>query len=108
MLRNLLIRECSAGNLTRRAKVLVSVTQNRTDEALVLLLSHSNVEIVTAVTGTLVNLSADAGGKAALLRASSALLGSFAQLLRRVSFRDIGLSTLICQVGCTTYSCISV
>lgn len=79
--------------------MLVSVTHNRTDEALVLLLAHYNAEVVTAVTGTLVNMSADAESKAVLLKSSSALLSSFAQLLRRVSFRDIGLSTLICQVA---------
>ncbi len=42
-------------------------------------------------------MSADPASKRCLLRSSTELLDRFAHLLRRVSFRDIGLSTLICQ-----------
>ncbi len=84
--------------------MLSSVVDNRTFEALLLLLAHGNVEVVTAVTGTLVNMSADARSKQCLVRQASSLLRAFASLLRRVSFRDIGLHTLICQVR-TVYEC---
>ena len=38
------------GNLTRRKHVLDSIVANRSDEALILLLGHVNIEIVSAVT----------------------------------------------------------
>lgn len=71
---------------------------NRTDEALVLLLSSVNSDTVAAVTGVLINMSADSRGRVALLTSSDHLLASLANILRKVSFRDIQLCTLICQV----------
>ena len=75
-----------------------NLLHNRSDEALVLLLGHQQSDIVSAVTGVLVNLSADVHCRHALLKPSSHLLAAFSDLLRRVSFQDIALSTLICQV----------
>lgn len=86
------------GNLTQHESVRASLLTNRTDEALILLLGHIHADILTAVTGTLVNLSADPACQSALLKPSSHLTSAFADLLRRVSFKDISLSTLVCQV----------
>eukprot|EP01036_Dinobryon_divergens_P034222 gene34222-44208_t len=87
------------GNLTRRKHVLDSIVANRTDEALILLLGHVNIEIVSAVTGALVNMSADFDSRQSLLRPDVCmnLMNSFTNILRKVSFKDISLSTLICQ-----------
>jgi hypothetical protein len=95
---NLVLFSANPGNLSRCAAVRQSLISTRTDEALVLLLGHPQSEIVSAVTGVLVNVSADPACKTALLRPASALLVSFSDLLRRVSFKDLHLSTLICQV----------
>ena len=56
------------GNLTRVPKVLKSLTQTRTDEALILLLSHSEMDVMSAVVGTLVNLSAHPHSRLTLIR----------------------------------------
>lgn len=80
--------------------MLKSLVANRTDEALLLLLSHASAEVVTAVTGALVNMSADGKCRVALLNtASSNAVAALAMILRRISFKDLALSTLICQVG---------
>jgi hypothetical protein len=47
------------GNLTRSKEVTRSLIQSRSDEALLLLLGHTNKDIVTAVSGALVNVSGD-------------------------------------------------
>lgn len=89
-----------SGNLTRRPNVLASIVRNRTDEALILLLRHGNVDIVGSVAGTLVNLSADPTSKKSLLDASSNVFEKFAELLRKISIRHTLLHTLLCQVWC--------
>lgn len=85
------------GNLTRRQDVLGSLQTTLADEAFVLLLSHRNSDIVTAVTGALVNQSAEPMCLGPLLetsRPTSALVS----VLRRASFKDLALSTLVSQV----------
>ena len=72
--------------------------RNRTDEALGLLLGHSQPDVLLAITGVFVNLSADAECKSLLLKPTANTLQIYAELLRRVSFKDIHLATLICQV----------
>ena len=84
------------GNLTRLPTVLSSLTQSRTDEALVLLLSHKDMDVVSAVTGALINLSANARSRGLLTRESNAL-GALVAALRRSSLRNLPTSTLICQ-----------
>ena len=79
--------------------MLQSVVRNRTDEALILLLRHGNVDIVASVVGTLVNLSADPASKKSLLDASSNVFEKFAELLRKISIRHVLLHTLMCQVS---------
>jgi hypothetical protein len=88
-----------AGNLTRTAAIREELITHRTDEVLVQLLKHDDWEVVAAVCGVLVNLSADAHCKAALLKPSSQLLVSFSWTLRKVGLEYVELSTLICQVG---------
>mmetsp|Transcript_19900 Transcript_19900/g.44321 ORF Transcript_19900/g.44321 Transcript_19900/m.44321 type:complete len:213 (-) Transcript_19900:76-714(-) len=85
------------GNLTRSEAVRRSLLQSRADEALVLLLGHAQADVLAAVTGVLVNVSADPLCRSSLLRPSSNLLSAFSDLLRKASFKDIALSTLICQ-----------
>ena len=84
------------GNLTRLPTVLSSLTQSRTDEALVLLLSHKDMDVVSAVTGALINLSANPRSRGLLTRESNAL-GALVAALRRSSLRNLPTSTLICQ-----------
>ena len=85
------------GNLTRLPQVLSSLSSSRTDEALVLLLGHHHMEVVAAVAGTLVNLSAHPPSKCSLLlhTAAPALL---VKALRRSSLRHMTTSMLISQV----------
>eukprot|EP00605_Chrysophyceae_sp_TOSAG23-4_P001268 GSChrysophyteH1.ASY1.ANO1.1379.1 assembled CDS len=84
------------GNLTRLPTVLSSLTQFRTDEALVLLLSHQDMDVISAVTGTLINLSANPRSRGLLTRESNAV-GALVTALRRSSLRNLPTSTLICQ-----------
>jgi len=72
--------------------------RNRTDEALGLLLGHSQSDVLLAITGVFVNLSADEQCRYLLLKPTANTLQIYAELLRRVSFKDIHLATLICQV----------
>jgi hypothetical protein len=84
------------GNLTRLPTILSSLTTSRTDEALVLLLSHKDMDVVSAVTGALINLSANARSRGLLTRESNAV-GALVSALRRSSLRNLSTSTLICQ-----------
>jgi len=95
---------CSAGNLSRNSVVRRSLMRNRTDEALGLLLGHSQPDVLLAITGVFVNISADVDCKSLLLKPTANTLQIYAELLRRVSFKDIHLATLICQVW-TNRSC---
>ena len=65
------------GNLTRIPHVLRGMSRSRTDEALILLLGHRSMEVVAAVAGTLVNLSAHAEARYNLLE-RTAVVGSLA------------------------------
>jgi hypothetical protein len=98
------------GNLTRTVAIREELLSHRTDEVLVQLLKHDDWEVVAAVCGVLVNLSADAQCKAALLKPSAQLLVSFSWTLRKVGLEYVELSTLICQVRvyeCRRYSLAS-
>ena len=85
------------GNLTRLPQVLYSLSSSRTDEALVLLLGHHHMEVVAAVAGTLVNLSAHAPNKHSLLLRTAAP-SLLVKALRRSSMRHMTTSMLIVQV----------
>lgn len=77
--------------------VLQSLSDSRGDEALILLLDHPSLEVVAAVAGTLINVSANAKSRTILYtneRAGHSLIGA----LRRASLANISTSLLICQV----------
>jgi hypothetical protein len=84
------------GNLTRLPTVLQSLAQTRTDEALILLLSHKDMDVVSAVTGALINLSASPKSRPLLMQDGRAM-GALVSALRRSSLRNLSTSTLICQ-----------
>ena len=84
------------GNLTRLPNVLSSLSTHRTDEALILLLSEKNMDIVTAVTGAVINLSASPHCRPLLMQDGNAVHALVAAL-RRSSLRNLTASTLICQ-----------
>jgi len=85
------------GNLTRCPAALDSICKSRFIEALVLLLQHDNIDIVNAITGTLVNISGNQESRDALLKDANPLT-ALGQVLRRSSLRNLSLSTLVCQV----------
>jgi hypothetical protein len=85
------------GNLTRCDAVIHSLCSTRAVEALVLLLNHPNTAILLAVTGALVNVSANIISTTALSESEKPVM-NLASVLRRSSFKNLQLSTLVCQV----------
>jgi hypothetical protein len=55
------------GNLSRDAEVRAQMAESRVDEALCVLLDHSNREIVFTVCGVVMNIAADEGNKEAII-----------------------------------------
>lgn len=86
------------GNLTRRKAVLGALRENRMDEALVLLLGHSNRAVTAAVTGSLINFSADVPSREALMKQATNICIPLTSVLRKASLKDLDLSLLVCQV----------
>lgn len=90
------------GNLTRNYEVARSLIKTRSDEALLLLLGHPNNEIVSAVTGALVNLSGNPLWRHSYKgNEGSKKLSPFPSLLgvlRRSALKNLEISMLICQV----------
>lgn len=84
------------GNLTRIESVRRRLISTYGADLLVDLLKHEQWDVVTAVAGVMVNLSADGECKQELL-ASKALVPLY-WLLHKVGLEDPELSTLICQV----------
>lgn len=85
------------GNLTRCSASLNCICKSRFIEALVLLLQHENIDIVSAITGTLVNISGNKESREILINRANPLL-ALGQVLRRSSLRNLKVSTLVCQV----------
>ena len=85
------------GNLTRNEQVIECLCSNRAAEALVLLLDHSDFDILIAVTGALVNISANRDSLICLSD-SHQPAHSLSQIMRKSSFKHLELSTLVCQV----------
>lgn len=85
------------GNLTRCDAVIHSLCSTRAIEALVLLLNHSDTSILLAVTGALVNVSANIISTTALSESEKPVM-NLGAVLRRSSFKNLQLSTLVCQV----------
>jgi hypothetical protein len=72
---------------------------NRMDEAIFMLLQHMNVDIVCAIAGIVINFTATAIGRQALLEKDSIFITQLATMLRKLSLRDITIGTLISQVS---------
>ena len=85
------------GNLTRNEQVIESLCSNRAAEALVLLLDHADFDILMAVTGALVNISANIDSLSCLTESAQPAM-SLALIMRRASFKHLTLCTLVCQV----------
>jgi hypothetical protein len=85
------------GNLTRCEPVMEALCTNRSAEALVLLLNHSNFDILLAVCGAFVNISAHPIGLTTLASSVQPTV-SLVTILRKSSFKNLQLTTLVCQV----------
>lgn len=85
------------GNLTRNEQVIESLCSNQAAEALVLLLDSSDFDILIAVTGALVNISANVHSVDCLCESRQPTT-SLAQIMRKASFKNLQLTTLVCQV----------
>jgi len=85
------------GNLTRCEYVIEALCRNKALDAMILLLDHANFDILTAVTGTLVNISAHAASISCLLE-SFQPAQALVTVLKRSSMKNLHLSTLVCQV----------
>jgi hypothetical protein len=87
------------GNLTRLSVVVPSLLSRRVDEALLLLLQHANQEIVSVVSGALVNLTRNPTSRDSLmLLGVETTVDPLIIALRRSSLKNLQLSILICQV----------
>ncbi len=85
------------GNLTRCDAVIHSLCATRAVEALILLLTHTDTNILLAVTGALVNVSANVLSTPSLTDSDKTVI-HLCGVLRRSSFKNLQLSTLVCQV----------
>lgn len=85
------------GNLTRCEYVIEALCHNKALDAMILLLDHANFDILTAVTGTLVNISAHASSLSCFFE-SSQPAQALVTVLKRSSMKNLHLSTLVCQV----------
>ena len=90
------------GNLTRIIVIRSEIVCRGTEAVLVQMLKNSDLEIVYAVTGVLVNLSADVQCKGALLDQGLKLLHTMFWTLRRVGLQYIELTVLMVQVWAFT------
>lgn len=74
-----------------------ALCSTRAAEILVMLLNSQDFDILMAVTGALVNVSADSRSTSCLAESEKPAL-SLAAVLRKSSFKNLPLSILICQV----------
>lgn len=86
------------GNLTRKEAIIRELLARRIDEALALLLNHSNLDIVSSVTGTLINFSGFSSSRESLMNLNERIITPFDHILRKSSLRNLSLSVLVCQV----------
>lgn len=89
------------GNLTRRASVVDNLMQQHVHRALLLLLDHSQLDIVVAVLGTLVNMSSHPDGRQGLLQPfgeDGDVIDRLDGLLKRCSLQHMPVLGLTCQV----------
>ena len=100
---DIVLEACRAlGNLTRSRCVLRAFSGSRVDDALSLLLQHSNSDIVASVVGIYINAtcSVDADGieKLFIIRDFNSLVETLTTVLRRLSLKSPDISSMICKV----------
>jgi hypothetical protein len=104
------------GNLTRIPIIITVLIEKRIEEAFFLLLqSHANSSIVSAIIGIFINMTASSQGRENLLFSTDKnddtgeeqhsstyvyLMQLFAMILRKLTLADIHIATLISQVVC--------
>jgi hypothetical protein len=87
------------GNLTRRSSVVQLLFRKRIDEALLLLLTHINTDVISAVAGVFVNISAYAEGRMLLLqRDDPYFVPHVSGMLRKLTMKDIPIAILLSQI----------
>lgn len=107
------------GNLTRISKIIEVVIEKRIEEAfLILLSSHANYQILSAIIGIFINFTANPVGRKSLLSSSpssslkprnnkvnnedlmtySHLVQQFTMILRKLTMNDLHIAILISQV----------
>jgi hypothetical protein len=107
------------GNLTRLPRIIDMLIEKRIEEAFFILLQYNlNSQVLSAIIGIFINLTASISGRKSLLF-SNRLLGNegdddevsyphliqqFSAILRKLTLTDISIATLICQVSTSTSS----
>lgn len=88
------------GNLTRRPLVITTLVKRRIDEALLMLLTHINTEVIAAIAGVFVNFSACQEGRLALLQRTQpvVIVPHLSSMLRRLQLKDVQIAMLFTQV----------
>lgn len=87
------------GNLTRRSSVVQLLFRKRIDEALLMLLTHINTDVISAVAGVFVNISAYAEGRMLLLqRDDPYFVPHVSSMLRKLTLKDIPIAILLTQI----------
>jgi hypothetical protein len=90
----------SLGNLARIPSIIEKLIDLHTEETFLVLLQHNNPQVLGAVIGIFINLSANSFGRVKLLHQHyySRLLKQVIILLKKLSFNDFNLAILLCQV----------
>lgn len=87
------------GNLTRRSSVVQLLFRKRIDEALLMLLTHISTDVISAVAGVFVNISAYAEGRVLLLqREDPYFIPHVSGMLRKLTLKDVPIAILLTQV----------
>lgn len=100
---DIVLEACRAlGNLTRNACVLKAFSRSRIDDALNLLLQHSNIDILASVIGIYINATCftdtENEAKLYMVREPNCLVETLTMVLRRLSLKAPGVSCMICKV----------
>jgi hypothetical protein len=87
------------GNLTRRSSVVQLLFRKRIDEALLMLLTHISTDVISAVAGVFVNISAYAEGRVLLLqREDPYFIPHVSGMLRKLTLKDVPIAILLTQI----------
>lgn len=101
-----MFRMFRVGNLTRSDSVVEALCSTRSPEIMIMLLNSNDFDILLAVTGALVNISADSRSMECLAESEKPAL-ALASVLRKSSFKQLHISTLICQVQFFRFCCLN-